>query len=111
MIKQESELSQFLAHSEKYIPAICAGNLKGTNAAIRSMDKIVKAWQAAGKAEEILVPILTSDAASERFFAAAYLMSTAARVKAELTLRDLVETDTTILRSSAAAALRVHSES
>lgn len=98
----------FVAHAENYWTAINGGSTKKANAQSVLADKIVARWDQAGKAKDLLLPLLEHPSAAARCAAATWLLKYDAREEAVRVLRRLQTEPVGLIASAAEVALMRH---
>lgn len=104
----DAEKDKFICNAKDYWIDIREGNSKQANIKERANRLIVGNWTAAGDVVEILTPLLIDSSSAVRFAAAAYLIKTNANIQAQSVLKNLIEVESGLIATSAAAVLRIN---
>jgi hypothetical protein len=108
--QSNDDLIDFRAHAIAFWAESRSGTAERANAHTETADTIVQQWTDAGKAREILTPMLQDDLIEIRFAAASYLLKGGDTGAAIPVLEDLAQTKTSVgmLASSARFLLMKH---
>jgi hypothetical protein len=101
-----NEVEKFINNVEEYWLEIQKGTSKGANAKQRANKKLVDKWTKDGHVIGKLFPLLEHSSNAVKLSAAACLINTDAKEKCIEVLKYIVETDPTLVASSAGAVLR-----
>lgn len=103
-----SEIEKFISNVDDYWLSIREGDPKAANAKERANRKLVEKWIKNGCVLDILSPLLEHPSNAVKLAAAAYLIKTDAKEKCVLVLHYLMESDLSLISSSAGAVLRLN---
>jgi hypothetical protein len=104
----DKEVERFISNAEDCWLDIRNGNSSAANRKENANRKIFNQWAKDGSSVTLLSPLLDHPSNSVRLAAAAYLIKTDVKEQAISVLRNLVESDPSLISPSAGAVLRLN---
>jgi hypothetical protein len=104
----DKEVERFISNAEDYWLDIRNGNSSAANRKENANRKIFNQWAKDGSSIALLSPLLDHPSNSVKLAAAAYLIKTDVKENAVSVLSNLVESDTSLISTSASAVLRLN---